>query len=121
MGRKSIRLKAKDRVEMERFCKTGIHSVKLVNRARIIPALDTSGGRTPDSQEVCRSKPPHRQLCKRRFSGGREREGILAAEKTRNTAGTAKNNRRIGSPHNRVGVRESSQGLCQMDITTFSG
>ena len=51
MGRKSIRLKAKDRAEMERFCKTGINSVKLVNRARIIPALDTSGGRTPDSQE----------------------------------------------------------------------
>ena len=52
MGRKYIRLKAKDRAEMERFCKTGIHNVRLVNRAKIILALDTSGGRTAEKQDT---------------------------------------------------------------------
>jgi len=48
--RKRIWLTAKDRTELEKFISAGIHSVRLVNRAKIILALDKSGGRTPDSQ-----------------------------------------------------------------------
>ena len=50
MERKLIRLTAKSRAEMERFCNTGVHNVRLVNRAKIILALDTSGGRTAEAQ-----------------------------------------------------------------------
>jgi transposase len=53
MKRKAqIKLKVKERAELERFCSTGVHSVRLVNRARIILALDTSGGRTAERQEA---------------------------------------------------------------------
>jgi hypothetical protein len=52
MENKSIKLTGKGRAEMEQFCKTGVHSVRLVKRARIILALDTSGGRTAEKQEV---------------------------------------------------------------------
>ena len=37
---------------MEKFCATGVRDVRLVNRAKIILALDTSGGRTPDRHEA---------------------------------------------------------------------
>jgi hypothetical protein len=37
---------------MERFCKTGVHSVRLINRAKITLTLDTSGGRTAEKQAV---------------------------------------------------------------------
>jgi hypothetical protein len=37
---------------LERFCTTGVHSVRLVGRAKIILALDTSGGRTAERQEA---------------------------------------------------------------------
>jgi hypothetical protein len=52
LERKQIRLTAKERKELERFSTAGVHSVKLVNRAKIILALDTSADRTPDRQEV---------------------------------------------------------------------
>lgn len=51
MKRKIIRLTARARAELERFCNKGVHSVMLVRRARIILALDTSGGRTAERQE----------------------------------------------------------------------
>ena len=41
MERKRIILKVKERVELEQFCTTGVHSVRLVNRAKIILVLDT--------------------------------------------------------------------------------
>jgi len=44
MERKQIKLTVKERAELERFCNTGIHDVRLVNRAKIILALDISGG-----------------------------------------------------------------------------
>ena len=50
MERKFVRLTMKARAEMERFCTTGVHSVRLVNRAKIILALDTAGGRTVEPQ-----------------------------------------------------------------------
>ena len=37
---------------MERFCTKGVHDVRLVNRAKIILALDERGGRIPEKQEV---------------------------------------------------------------------
>ena len=52
MERKQIKLSANERTELERFCRTGVHSVRLVNRAKIILALDTSSGRTAEKQEA---------------------------------------------------------------------
>jgi len=51
MGRNPILLTAEQRQELERFCKTGVHSVKLLIRARIILELDTSEGRKATKQE----------------------------------------------------------------------
>ena len=51
MERKRIQLTIKERVELERFCNTGVRNVKLVNRAKIILALDRSGGRLPERQK----------------------------------------------------------------------
>ena len=50
MERKEIVLTVKERKELERFSKTGVHSVRLVSRAKIILALDTSKGRTAEKQ-----------------------------------------------------------------------
>ena len=52
MRRKRIELTIKQRAELEKFCKTGVHDVRLVNRAKIILALDQSGGRIAEKQEV---------------------------------------------------------------------
>jgi len=50
--RKRIELTIKERAELERFCSTGVRNVRLVNRAKIILALDQSGGRLAEKQEV---------------------------------------------------------------------
>jgi hypothetical protein len=50
--REKIKLTVSERAELERFSTTGVHSVRLVNRAKIILALDTSGGRTSERQEA---------------------------------------------------------------------
>ena len=50
MKKNQIVLTKEDRQKLEQFSKTGIHSVKLVNRAKIILALDTSEGRKTDTQ-----------------------------------------------------------------------
>jgi len=52
MRKEQIRLTAKERAELEKFYAKGVHDVRLVNRAKIILALDTSGGRTPDRHEA---------------------------------------------------------------------
>ena len=52
MKRKRIRLTVKERADLERFCTKGVHSVRLVNRAKIILALDQSGGRIPAKQAI---------------------------------------------------------------------
>jgi len=52
MRRKRIELKMQDRALLERFCTTGVHSVRLVNRAKIILALDEAGSRLAEKQEV---------------------------------------------------------------------
>ena len=51
MKRTPIILTSEQREELEKFCKTGVHSVKLVKRARIILELDTSEGRKATKQE----------------------------------------------------------------------
>jgi transposase len=51
MRKKPIILSTKARAELERYCTTGVHNVRLVDRAKIILALDTSGGRTAERQE----------------------------------------------------------------------
>jgi len=51
MERIPIILTPEQRQELEKFCKSGVHSVKLVNRARIILELDTSEGRKATRQE----------------------------------------------------------------------
>jgi len=46
MGKhESIMLNESDREELKRFSTTGVHSARLVNRAKIILALDTTQGR----------------------------------------------------------------------------
>jgi len=52
MRKKQIKLAAKERAELERFCAAGVRDVRLASRAKIILALDTSGGRTPDRHEA---------------------------------------------------------------------
>jgi hypothetical protein len=52
MERKEIKLTVKERTELERFSTSGVHSVRLVNRAKIILALDTSKGRAAERQEA---------------------------------------------------------------------
>jgi hypothetical protein len=52
MERRQIQLTKKERAELERFSTTGVHSIRLVNRAKIILALDTSKGRTAERQEA---------------------------------------------------------------------
>jgi len=51
MRKESIKLTVKERAGLERYCNSGVHSVRLVNRAKIVLALDTSGGRIADKQE----------------------------------------------------------------------
>ena len=51
MRKQPIKLTVKQRGELERFFTTGVHDVRFVNRAKIILALDSSGGRTPDRHE----------------------------------------------------------------------
>jgi len=52
MRKEQIKLTVKERAELEKFCAKGKRDVRLVKRAKIILALDTSGGRTPDRREV---------------------------------------------------------------------
>jgi transposase len=42
-----IELTARQRKELEEFSKTGVHNARLINRAKIILALDASCGRNP--------------------------------------------------------------------------
>jgi transposase len=48
--RRSIELTAEERRELEAYTNTGSRSVKLFKRAAIILALDTSGGREPETE-----------------------------------------------------------------------
>jgi hypothetical protein len=52
MERKQIKLTVKERAELERFCSMGVHNDRLVDRAKIILALDISGGRTQERHEA---------------------------------------------------------------------
>ena len=40
MEKKQVMLKKKERAELEKFCRKGVRSARLVNRAKIILALD---------------------------------------------------------------------------------
>ena len=50
MKKNQITLRAEQREELEHFSKTGTHNVRLVNRAKIILALDTSEGKKATKQ-----------------------------------------------------------------------
>jgi len=52
MRRKRIELTIKQRAELKQYCSKGVHNVRLVNRAKIILALDQSGGRIAEKQEM---------------------------------------------------------------------
>ena len=56
MRKKPIKLSVKDRATLEKFSTTGKHDVRLVNRAKIILALDISGGRTAERHEIIAEK-----------------------------------------------------------------
>jgi predicted XRE-type DNA-binding protein len=51
MNKSRITLTQSDRSELEKFSKTGKGSARLINRAKIILALDTSDGRKSAKQE----------------------------------------------------------------------
>jgi len=51
MERTPIILTSEQRNELEKFSNSGVHSVKLIKRARIILELDTSEGRKATKQE----------------------------------------------------------------------
>ena len=51
-----IVLTAEQRQELEAFCKTGVHSVRLAARARVILELDTSEGREAATQDEAASR-----------------------------------------------------------------
>ena len=53
MGKENekIKLTAQERADLKRYCSSGVRNVRLVNRAKIILALDTEGGRIADRQE----------------------------------------------------------------------
>jgi len=62
MERKQIELTPEVRKVLEQFIKTGVRSVRLVNRAKIILALDTSEGRKAQTQDaICKSVGVSRQ------------------------------------------------------------
>jgi len=50
MKRSNIVLNPEERKELEKFTNKGVHNVRLVNRAKIILALDTSDERTPSEK-----------------------------------------------------------------------
>jgi transposase len=59
---RNIELSPEERRELEKFTKTGKRSVKLVKRAAVILALDTSEGRKPDAEaEIARRTGVSRQ------------------------------------------------------------
>lgn len=51
MKRKPVIVTQEQRKELEKYSTTGVHSVRSVNRAKIILALDTSDGRKASKQE----------------------------------------------------------------------
>ena len=62
MERKQIELTPEVRKVLEQFIKTGVRSVRLVNRAKIILALDTSRDRKAQTQDaICKSVGVSRQ------------------------------------------------------------
>ena len=55
MKKNEIKLTEEKRKELEKFCKTGIHSAKLIKRAEIILLLDTSvSGKALTFEEISR-------------------------------------------------------------------
>jgi len=52
MKKKHIVLSSEDRKELEQFSTKGVHCVRLVNRAKIILALDTGEGRKAQKQKA---------------------------------------------------------------------
>ena len=51
MERTPIILTTEQRQELEKYCKSGVRSIKLLNRAKIILELDTSEGRKATKQK----------------------------------------------------------------------
>jgi hypothetical protein len=55
MKKNEIKLTTEQRKELEKFCKTGVHSAKLIKRAEIILLLDTSeNGKAVAFEEIAR-------------------------------------------------------------------
>jgi transposase len=62
MERKCIKLTAQERAELKQFCTKGVRSARLINRARIILALDTSvNGKAGKQEEIARQIGVSRQ------------------------------------------------------------
>jgi hypothetical protein len=77
MERKAIELSPEERAELKQFSKKGVHSVRLVNRAKIILALDTSEGRKADTQETIAKRVG---VCRQTVNG--TKQAFLAAGNT---------------------------------------
>ncbi|MDR2742880.1 MAG: hypothetical protein LBB98_12115 [Treponema sp.] len=69
--KRNIALTPEKRHELEVFTKTGKRSVKLVKRAVIILALDTSGARKPDAEtDIAHRIGVGRQIFRLMFPAG---------------------------------------------------
>jgi transposase len=81
----SIELSPEERREFETFTKTGKRSVKVVKRAVIILALDTSNGRKPDTEaDIARRIGVSRQTVqnvKKDFEGAADLSAFLQRKK----------------------------------------
>ena len=56
MKKDNIVLTKEEKEELGKFTNKGVHNVRLVNRAKIILALDTSGGRAPSEKTELANK-----------------------------------------------------------------
>ena len=94
MRKKPIKLTIKERADLERYCGTGVHNVRLVNRAKILLALDTSGSNTASGHSTAPGyQPPNHQHCTACLSISGKSGDIFATQVAPDTASASQNNR----------------------------
>ena len=93
MSKKPIKLTIKERADWERYCGIGVHNVRLVNRANILLALDTSGSRTASGHSTAPGyQPPNRQHRTACLSIHGESGDVFTTQATPDTTCASQNN-----------------------------
>ena len=107
-----IELSAIARSILEKITKTGKHSVRLVNRAKIILELDEAGGRKPLVQtQIAEKIGVSRQTvndAKQAFLGAGSIEDFLQRKKRETPPVAAKITGEVGSPYHCSGLQPSA-------------